>query len=100
MRFQSTLAFVLPALIIAAPTPENAIVGGTTVRAGEYPFIVSLRRANGEHFCGGSLLNANTIVTAAHCSVASAIEGPVSGLTIRAGSLVRTSPVLERRALN
>jgi hypothetical protein len=101
MRFQTVLAAVLPALVIAAPTPqdpdyefpadvpEEGIVGGTAARAGEFPFIVSLRRANGQHFCGGSLLNGNTVITAAHCSVPTALGGPVSGITVRAGSLVR-----------
>jgi hypothetical protein len=109
MRFQTVLAAVLPALVIAAPTPqdpdyefpadvpEEGIVGGTAARAGEFPFIVSLRRANGQHFCGGSLLNANTVITAAHCSVPKALAGPVSGITVRAGSLVRIPFVFEKK---
>jgi len=101
MRFQSILAFALPALVLSAPTPqdpdytfpedtpEEGIVGGTTARAGEFPYIVSLQRSS-SHFCGGSLLNANTVITAAHCSVSSVV-GSVSGLRVRAGSLNRNS---------
>ncbi|KAI8039675.1 hypothetical protein M5D96_007095 [Drosophila gunungcola] len=48
---------------------EGRIVGGqdTTIRA--HPYQVSLQTKSGSHFCGGSLLNGDTIVTAAHCLV-------------------------------
>ncbi|KAF1832667.1 trypsin-domain-containing protein [Decorospora gaudefroyi] len=101
MRFQTFLAAALPALILAAPTPQDPdytfpedtpvddIVGGTSAASGEFPFIVSLQRG-GSHFCGGSLLNANTVVTAAHCSVGYLIS-PISNLRVRAGSLNKGS---------
>lgn len=66
-------------------TNSPQIVGGVPAVAGDFPFIVSFQK-NGNHFCGGSLLNANTVLTAAHC-----VEGQgVSGLTVRAGTLVST----------
>ncbi|KAF2221279.1 extracellular trypsin protease [Elsinoe ampelina] len=80
----------VPALALAAALPQvdenENIVGGTAASAGEFPFIVSIQRS-GSHFCGGTLVNANTVVTAGHCT-----QGlTTSGLTIRAGSLSRTS---------
>lgn len=42
------------------------IVGGQTAQEGQFPYQVSLR-ANGNHFCGGSIVNEYWIVTAAHC---------------------------------
>lgn len=62
---------------------EN-IVGGTTASTAEFPYIVSLSKSN-SHFCGGVLLNAYTVVTAAHCSVGQT----ASTVKVRAGSLVR-----------
>jgi V8-like Glu-specific endopeptidase len=63
---------------------ENAkIVGGTEATAGEFPYIVSLSQG-GSHFCGGSLLNAYTVVTAGHCSTGVS----ASSVRVRAGSLV------------
>jgi len=96
------IALAVPALATAAAipqdpefpegdfpaNPEDSIVGGTTAAQGEFPFIVSIQRVSGgSHFCGGSLLNANTVLTAAHCAVGQT----ASALQIRAGSNSRTS---------
>jgi trypsin len=87
----------LPAVVLSAAIPQDPteipdwdngsqedIVGGTAASAGDFPFIVSLQRS-GSHFCGGTLLNANTVLTAAHC----ASGQTASTLSVRAGSLVR-----------
>ncbi|EFA01277.2 serine protease P40 [Tribolium castaneum] len=50
-------------------TPINVrIVNGTDAKEGEFPYIVSLRLF-GNHNCAGSILNARTVLTAAHCVV-------------------------------
>ncbi|KAM0337993.1 hypothetical protein ACHAPU_011470 [Fusarium lateritium] len=85
VKFASVVALVAP---LAAAAPQNTpnIVGGTSASAGDFPFIVSISR-NGGPWCGGALLNANTVLTAAHC-----VSGYAqSGFQIRAGSLSRTS---------
>ncbi|KAJ4368850.1 hypothetical protein N0V83_005932 [Neocucurbitaria cava] len=92
MLFKDVLiALAIPAICVAAPTANPAkdsenIVGGGASTQGNFPFIVSLQK-NGAHFCGGSLLNANTVVTAAHCAVGQT----ASTLKVRAGSLNRNS---------
>ncbi|KAF8791070.1 U21-ctenitoxin-Pn1a like protein [Argiope bruennichi] len=46
------------------------IIGGSFAKAGQYPWMVSLQKKVGDtfiHKCGGSILNKNWIVTAAHC---------------------------------
>jgi trypsin len=92
MAFKSfmTAALVAPAVVFGAAIPPTEagtssinIVGGVAAAAGEFPFIVSLQ-VSGSHFCGGSLLNANTVVTAGHCGVAYS----ASSVSVRAGSLV------------
>jgi trypsin len=45
----------------------NKIVGGLPAFEGEFPYIVSLRHSYYGHFCGGSLVNKNWVLTAAHC---------------------------------
>jgi secreted trypsin-like serine protease len=46
---------------------EGRIINGKEVQPFSYPFVVSLQ-ANGQHFCGGSLLDNRTVLTAAHCT--------------------------------
>lgn len=82
------VALAIPAVSIAAAIPQDAlqIVGGVAAQLGDFPFIVSLQRS-GSHFCGGSLLNSRTVVTAAHCAVGQT----ASSLRVRAGSLNKGS---------
>lgn len=45
----------------------DKIVGGRDAVAGEFPWQISLQSNSGSHFCGGSILDANYILTASHC---------------------------------
>merc|ERR1712215_58023 len=45
---------------------SSRVVNGQNARAHSWPWQISLR-INGRHICGGSLINANWVVTAAHC---------------------------------
>merc|ERR1712123_230484 len=54
---------------LAAPAP--AIIGGKNAVDGQFPHQVSLKRSTGSHFCGGSIINSNKVMCAAHCKQSS-----------------------------
>ncbi|XP_043277369.1 trypsin-1-like [Venturia canescens] len=68
---KSALVFVgLVALCQGSPLLRGLggrIVNGENAMEGEIPYQVSLQTMGGFHFCGGSVLNKNYVVTAAHC---------------------------------
>lgn len=53
-------------LAIPGIPANNKIVGGDTAVKGEFPFLVSLQDLAG-HFCGGSLIAKDWVLTAEHC---------------------------------
>lgn len=92
----STIAAKLPTDndIPANNTPDTpTIVGGVPAASGAWPWQVqlSIATSQGTFLCGGSLIDAQWVLTAAHCiSTASGTVSP-SSVTVRAGSLNKSS---------
>lgn len=70
------LALLLLSTMLAqaepTPTPpiEPAVVGGTPVEAGEFPWMVGITYTGFDApYCGGSLIGEHWVLTAAHCVV-------------------------------
>ena len=57
-----------PGLPMPGAPRNNKIVGGDTAIKGEFPFLVSLQDLAG-HFCGGSLIAKDWVLTAEHCVI-------------------------------
>ena len=49
-----------------APSVSVRVVGGVEAVPHSWPWMVSLQ-ADGRHNCGGSLINSQWVLTAAHC---------------------------------
>ncbi|MFD9961991.1 serine protease [Amycolatopsis sp. NPDC058986] len=88
LRTMGTLAAALlaGAAITAAPAAADTdIVGGRPATKGEFPHQLSLRDSfSGKHFCGASILDKYTALTAAHC--VADFHGDASKLYVVAGS--------------
>nr|ACO11163.1 Anionic trypsin-2 precursor [Caligus rogercresseyi] len=60
-RFSGTLDFNNPELY-----KDSRIIGGEVVEPNSIPYQISIKNS-GFHFCGGSIYDENTVITAAHC---------------------------------
>ncbi|PXY21191.1 S1 family peptidase [Prauserella muralis] len=87
-RLAGALAAVSVLALVGVPIAsavQPSIVGGVPADQ-PYPFAVSLQQNSGEHFCGGALVAAEWVVTAAHC-----VQGrEPAEFSARIGSLDRT----------
>ncbi|MBB5805257.1 secreted trypsin-like serine protease [Saccharothrix ecbatanensis] len=76
-RLITSLAAAVAAIALMTVAPASAdtsdtgvspyIVGGSRVSTSTYPWVVYLTTSTGSQFCGGTLVRANKVVTAAHC---------------------------------
>lgn len=60
------IVIVVISLRCSSSDSDLRIVGGFGIDIEMAPYQISLQR-RGQHFCGGSIINPTTIVTAAHC---------------------------------
>jgi secreted trypsin-like serine protease len=67
---------------------ETQIVGGQQAQPNQFPWQVSMRRSlTGSHFCGGSVITPNYVLTAAHCT-----DGQTAGsIEVAAGEHTRSA---------
>jgi len=67
------------------PTEVDRIISGSPATQGQFPWQVAVT-INGASFCGGSVLNENWVLTAAHCAQGGRTFNLRFGATARTGS--------------
>ncbi|XP_017019150.1 trypsin [Drosophila kikkawai] len=67
--------------------PFGRIVNGEAAEIESHPYQVSIQTKKGSHFCGGSLVDSDTVVTAAHCMQSYTADE----IQVRLGSTSRSS---------
>lgn len=72
--------------LVGAAFPQSRIIDGQETRYAEAPYIVSLQLPGQRHFCAGSIIHKNWVLTAGHCLVYTSFY-VVAGLTKRSKSL-------------
>ncbi|XP_046893976.1 serine protease 27-like [Hypomesus transpacificus] len=78
-------------LNVCGQAPLNSkIVGGQDAPVGGWPWQASLQQLSGFHFCGGSLINNQYVLTAAHCFTSTSTSN--LQVILGAKSLDQTNP--------
>jgi trypsin len=76
---------------------NQQIVGGDRASIADHPYVVYLTTADGFQFCGGTLVDDNKVITAAHCAAGKQPSDVVvvAGREDKESSAGTTSPVKE-----
>jgi trypsin len=65
----AALATAAVAVGVTQASATQEIVGGSRASIADFPYVVYLTTADGFQFCGGTLVDDNKVITAAHCTV-------------------------------
>ncbi|XP_063708893.1 trypsin-1-like [Culicoides brevitarsis] len=69
MQYFLYFVVIIAFLALSSANPVQKIVGGEPAIPHEFPYQISIQIELGETHCGGSIINENYILTAAHCKV-------------------------------
>ena len=89
MRGKRCAVLIAVIALVNGSTTADAIVGGTPARVADTPWVVAITTTDGQLVCGGALVAADKVVTAAHCVTMKGVLGknqrPAEQLRVVAG---------------
>jgi len=106
MQIQCLLTLALAACCIATSIPphdnsvsnsiepRSPVINGFPARFNHAPYMVSIELNNSHQFCGGTIINATRVLTAAHC----VRVYPINHIFVRVGAFVGY-PIWNQRVL-
>lgn len=83
-----TITLIRAIFSVRSDDPEH-IIGGREAVPGQFPYMASLRIQN-FHICGGAIIDAYHILTAAHCVKAATNNVNINDVTVVTGTISRT----------
>ncbi|KAL7305739.1 hypothetical protein TKK_0001990 [Trichogramma kaykai] len=90
LRLMKLIFLLLCVTFGRAKSAKEYVVNGENAKIGERPFQISLQEGS-SHFCGGSIINKNYVLTASHC-VSLLKDDAVSNIRIVAGTILHKKP--------
>jgi V8-like Glu-specific endopeptidase len=101
MKIIGAYVILLLGVIMARPViaDEGRIIGGSYVPDGRWPAMVAVRTtlSNGTALCGGTLIAANWVLTAAHCVMPNGQQASVNQITVTSGVVNLADRSAEKR---
>ncbi len=94
------VALLLGAAALPALAQQARIIGGTDVPNGRWPAMVSVQTtfSSGTGLCGGTLIAANWVLTAAHCVTPNGQVAAASQVNVMANAVYLGDSAADRRA--
>uniref|UniRef100_A0A1B0GJ77 Putative serine-type enodpeptidase sp chironomus riparius n=1 Tax=Lutzomyia longipalpis TaxID=7200 RepID=A0A1B0GJ77_LUTLO len=104
MKFSAVILLAVFCLCRGASLPQGRVVGGQPAAVGQFPHMASLQiAANGNHFCGGSIISTRWVLSAAHCTIGrqpADVHVVVGTINRLQGTLHQASQVINHEAYN
>ncbi|XP_017020396.1 chymotrypsin-2-like [Drosophila kikkawai] len=98
--YLAVIVLLAIASVAQALPMSGRVVNGTDSSVEKYPFVISLRGPSGSHWCGGSIISKQFVMTAAHCTDGSTanqltVQYGVTTISAQGPNVVRVKKIIQ-----